>query len=220
MAWIAVWNQPSSKYFESGLDRPMLYLRDGTGAYPLGVPWEGLINVTEKPGGAEVTDLYANNAKYAQLVSVETFEGSIEAYTFPDDWLKADGILESAVGSGGFVAQQTRQQFGLSYRTYVGSDAAGAEAYYKLHLLYGCLVSPSEAARNTINESPEAATFSWEFSSTPVAVTGFKPTSHMILDSRTVAGASMTSIESLLYGETVGAIDPALPLPDAIIALL
>lgn len=212
------WNASANKVFESGLDQGVLYMRSA-GTYPLGVAWEGLISVTEKPSGAEPTDLYANNAKYAQLVSAETFEGSIEAYTFPDEFLAAMGVLPDVTGlSEALLHQQPRVSFGLCYRTYVGSDALGQTADYKIHVIYGCLAQPSEVARSTINDSPEATTFSWDFKSTPVAATSYQPVSKMTFDSRNLTATDLALIEDELYGDAGG--DANLPLPDALIALL
>lgn len=217
MAFNLAWNVSAEKFYESGIDRGVLYVRDANGDYPLGVAWEGLISVSEKPGGAEPTDLWANNVKYAQLISAETFDGSIEAYTFPDEFLVCDGIVEdTAVGA--FLSQQARSYFGLSYRSYVGSDAAGQMADYKIHVIYGCLVQPSEVGRTTINDSPEAATFSWEFGTTPVSATGYLPVSKITIDSRTISAAGLTAVEEALYGTDVPA-DAELPLPDALLAL-
>ena len=210
------WNVSTEKFYESGLDRGVLYVRDGSGEYPLGVPWEGLMSLSEKPGGAEPTDLWANNVKYAQLISAEIFDGSIEAYTYPDEFMMCDGVLEEAVGV--LVAQQTRSVFGLSYRTYVGSEAGGSMEAYKIHCIYGCLIQPSEVSRATINDSPEAATFSWEFKTTPVSATGLLAVSKIVLDSRNLPAAGLAAVELALYGE-----DPTpaayLPLPDDLIVL-
>lgn len=216
MAITLSWNAAADKFFESGIDRGVLYQRASNGEYPLGVPWEGLISVSEKPGGAEPTDLWANNVKYAQLMSAETFDGSIEAYTYPDEFLACDGVAEGVAGL--LVAQQTRVPFGMSYRTYIGNEAEGQTADYKIHVLYGCIVQPSEVSRSTINDSPEAATFSWEFKSTPAAITGFTPTSKITLDSRYLPAPQLTAVEEALYGDG-GVTDPYLPLPDALIAL-
>lgn len=215
MAFNISWNVAAEKFFESGLDRGVLYVRDANGDYPLGVPWEGLMTVSEKPGGAEPTDLWANNAKYSQLVSAEVFDGSIEAYTYPDEFNVCDGVVETETGV--LVAQQSRSTFGLCYRTYVGSDAAGQMANYKIHVVYGALVQPSEVSRATINDSPEAATLSWEFKTTPVAATGLLAVSKIVFDSRTLGATELTAVEESLYG--ADAVEPELLLPDALIAL-
>ena len=218
MTIILEWNVGAEKFYESGLDRGVLYVRDGAGDYPLGVAWEGLMNVSEKPGGAEPTDLWANNTKYAQLVSAEIFDGSIEAYTFPDEFMPCDGVVEEAAGV--MLAQQARSTFGMTYRSYVGSEASGQMSAYKIHIIYGCLIQPSEVSRATINDSPEAATFSWEFKTTPVSATGYLPVSKITLDSRTIAPADLADIEKELYGFAVDAPIPNLPLPDDLFALL
>lgn len=214
------WNVAAAKLFESGLDRGVLYVRDQNGDYPLGVPWEGLISITEKPGGAEVTDLWANNSKYAQLVSTETFEGSIEAYTFPDEFLPCLGFAQHPSDDGMIIGQQARSSFALCYRTRLGSEAAGADASYKLHVIYGCLASPSEVARSTINDSPEAATFSWDFKTTPASATGYQPVSKITIDASVLLPADLVDIEMEFYGDTVGPVVANMPLPDALFALL
>lgn len=216
MANLLVWNQSALKFYESGLDRGVLYVRDGSGDYPLGVAWEGLINLTEKPGGAEPTDLWANNAKYAQLISAEIFDGSLEAYTYPDAFLACDGVEEAVTGM--LIGQQARSTFGLSYRTFHGSDAAGQEAYYKLHCIYGCLVQPSEVSRATINDSPEAATFSWEFKTVPVAMTGELAVSKITLSSKDLPAPQLLAVEVALWGEDTPT-DAYLPLPDDLLTL-
>jgi hypothetical protein len=218
MAHLLTWNAAADKKFESGLDKGVLYVQD-TGAYPLGIAWEGLINVTEKPSGAEITDLWANNAKYSQLVSVETFDCSIEAYTFPTEFLACLGIEPDSTDPGVLFGQQSRVPFGLAYRSYLGSDASGQQANYKLHIVYGLIAQPSEIAHATINDSPEAATFSFEAKSTPAVLTGSAPVSKITLDESVLTSANLIAIETALYGT-----DPTpvayLPLPDALIALL
>lgn len=214
---LLTWNASADKKFESGLDRGVLYVKSA-GTYPLGVAWEGLMSLTEKPGGAEVTDLWSNNAKYSALVSAEIFEGTIEAYTFPDEFLPCLAILQHEDDSGMLIHQQARVEFGLCYRTWYGSDAVGQSGFYKLHLVYGCLSKPSEVSRSTINDSPEAATFSWEFSTTPVAATGFEPMSVITIDSEVLLPADLALIEDELWGDVAG--DPNLPLPDVLFALL
>ena len=216
MAMLLNWNVSSEKFYESGLDRGVLYVRDATGAYPLGVAWEGLMSLSEKPGGAEPTDLWANNVKYAQLVSAEIFDGSIEAYTYPDEFLVCDGIVEGAVGL--LVAQQTRSIFGLSYRTYLGSEAGGQMENYKIHCIYGCLIQPAEVSRATINDSPEAATFSWEFKTTPVSATSLLAVSKIVLESKNLPANGLLAVETALYGDDTPT-DAYLPLPDALITL-
>lgn len=212
-----VWNVSAEKFYESGMDRGTLYVRNGSGLYTPGVAWEGLISVTEKPGGAEATDLWANNVLYSKLVSPEIFDGAMEAYQFPDEWWPCDGVVADTI-TGAFVHQQARSTFGLAYRTRVGSDQDGAEAAYKIHLIYGCLVAPSEVARTTINDSPEAATFSWEFKTTPVSMTGYSALSKLTFDTRTLSAGNLTVLESQLWGLD-DVTTPNLPLPDTLFAL-
>jgi hypothetical protein len=218
MAHLLTWNAAADKKFESGLDKGVLYVQAG-GVYPLGEAWEGLINVTEKPSGAEITDLWANNAKYSALVAVETFDLSIEAYTFPEGFLACLGMDPDSTDPGVILGQQSRVSFGLAYRTYYGSDASGQEANYKLHLVYGLIAQPSEIARATINDSPEASTFTFEAKSTPVTVATGTPVSKITIDESVLTAPNLIAIESAIYGT-----DPTpvaeLPLPDALIALL
>lgn len=210
-----VWNDSTKKLYESGIDQGVLYVRLTDGTYPLGVAWNGLISVTETPEGAEPSDLYANNAKYATLMSAETFGGSLEAYTYPDEFAVCDGSVEPEVGVT--IRQQTRTPFGFTYRTRIGSDAAGDELGHKIHILYGCRATPSEASFSTINESPEAITFSWDFTTTPVdsGVTDTNPTSVVVIDTTKVSAGFLSWLEDELYGTAVA--DPNLPLPDEII---
>lgn len=214
---LLTWDASADKKFESGLDRGVLYVKSA-GIYPLGVAWEGLMNLTEKPGGAEVTDLWSNNAKYAALVSAEVFEGTIEAYTFPDEFLPCLAIDQHTDDQGMLIHQQSRVEFGLCYRTKYGSDAVGQDGFYKLHLIYGCLSKPSEVSRSTINDSPEAASFSWDFTTTPVAAVGFDPMSVLTIDSEVLLPADLLLIEDELWGDGGG--DANLPLPDVLFALL
>jgi hypothetical protein len=216
MAPLLVWNVSALKFYESGLDRGVFYARDGSGNYPLGVAWEGLINITEKPGGAEPTDLWANNVKYAQLLSAEIFDGSLEAYTYPDEFLVADGVEEAVTGM--LIHQQARTAFGLSYRTWKGSDAAGQYAEYKLHVIYGCTIQPAEVARMSINDSPEAATFSWEFKTVPADMAGESPVSKITIDAATLPAPQLAAVEDALWGVDTPT-DAYLPLPDALLTL-
>ena len=209
------WNVAADRVFESGIDQGVVYPRLTDGTYPIGYAWEGLMSVAEKPGGAEATDLWANNIKYAQLFSAETFDGSIEAYTYPDEFLPCDGV--SSPSAGVLVAQQIRQPFGLTYRSWVGSEAAGQQNFYKIHVVYGCTIQPSEVSRSTINDSPEAASFSWEFKTTPAAMSGFTAVSKISLDTNLLSAAAITALEEALYGD--GTADPFLPLPDALLTL-
>ena len=216
MTILLEWNDSTKKNFESGLDRGVLYARNVSGAYPLGVAWEGLISLSEKPGGSEPTDLWANNVKYAQLLSGATFDGTIEAYTYPDAFGVCDGSVVAVTGM--MVDQQDRIPFGLSYRTYIGTEAAGQTAAYLIHVIYGCIAQPSEVSRATINDSPEAGTFSWEFKTTPAAMSGYNPVSKITIDSRTLGATELTAVEEALYGVDTPT-DAYLPLPAALLAL-
>lgn len=220
MAQLIQWDGVGEKIYETGVDHGVYYALDpDTGTYPLGVAWNGLVSVTESPSGAESNPQFADNIKYLNLLSAEEFGGTIEAFTYPDEFALSDGSAEPVVGV--MIGQQARVPFGLCYRTIVGNDSAGQAYGYKLHLIYGCLVSPSEKAYQTINESPEAITFSWDFTTTPVPVTGFKPTAALVVDSTLVAPADMAALEAVLYGVT-GTPDVAgrLPLPDEVITLV
>jgi hypothetical protein len=212
-----VWNVPANKRFEHGVDRGVLFPRASDGTYENGVAWEGLTNVTKTPEGAESTDLFANNAKYAEMQSAETFKGTIEAYTHPDEFYECDGSAALDAAGGVQLSMQARKGFGLAFRTMIGSDAGGDQAGYKLHLVYGCKASPSEQAYSTINDSPEAITFSWEFSSTPASAgENYSPTSVIVVDSLKATTAFMSWLEGQLYGDSPTN-DPTLPLPTEII---
>lgn len=225
------WDTQGQHFFETGVDHCVLYPFKSSGsgttpAYQTGVAWNGVTAITESPSGAEATALYADNIKYLNLLSKEEFACTIEAYTYPDAFDECQGI--SVFGSdtkyaGVKLSQQARIPFGLAYRTKVGNDVAGEDHGYKLHIVYGCLAAPAERAYATVNESPEAITMSWEVSTTPVEVTGFKPTAHVEIDSRTVAAAKLTLIENSLFG-TDGSgstgTDPTILLPDDIKAIL
>ena len=208
------WDGVGDKIYESGVDHGVLYLPDAAGVYNSGFAWNGLVGVTESPSGAEPNAQYADNIKYLNLISAEEFGGTIEAFTYPDEFAECDGTALPEPGVA--VGQQSRKMFGLSFRTKVGNDVDGMDFGYKLHLVYGCQAAPSEKAYATINDSPEALTFSWEITTTPAPVTGLKPTSLIVVDSTVVDPADLASLEALLYGATVAA---ALPTPDAVIAL-
>jgi hypothetical protein len=210
-----VWDVVGDRYYETGVDHGVLYIPDGTGVYSTGVAWNGLTTVTESPSGAEATAQYADNIKYLNLMSVEEFSATVEAFTYPEEWAQFDGL--AVPHAGVFVGQQPRKVFGLSYRTQVGNDLEGDAYGYKLHLVYGCMASPSEKAYNTINDSPEAITFSWEVSTTPVPVSGYKPTSLIVVDSGLVDAGALASLETALYGNGAGTAH--LPLPDEVIAM-
>jgi hypothetical protein len=209
------WDQSGERTFETGVDHGVLYVPDNAGVYAPGVAWNGLVTVTETPSGAESNKQYADNIVYLNLISAEEFGATIEAFTYPDEWAQCDG---SAVPTPGvIVGQQGRKVFGMCYRTRFGNDLEGVEHGYKLHLLWGCQASPSEKAYGTINDSPEAITFSWEVSTTPVAMSGdYKPTSLIVVDSTKVDEADLTALEALLYG---GAAPAKLPTPDEVLAI-
>ncbi len=209
------WDQTGERLYETGVDRGVLYIPDGTGEYVSGFAWNGLYGVTESPTGAEPTPLYADNIKYLNLLSVEEFGATIEAYTYPDEFGQCDGTASPQEGIS--VGQQGRKTFGLGYRTRVGNDLEGADFGYKLHLIYGALAAPSEKAFATINDSPEAITFSWDLTTTPVEVVGYKPTASLTIDSTKVDPTALASLEDVLYG-TVG-VDPALPMPAEVLAM-
>lgn len=211
-----VWNETGKRYYEAGVKNGVLYVQNTDGSYPKGVAWNGLINVNESPSGAETTPLYADDTKYVELQSNEDFGATIEAYTYPDEFEACDGSAEIAEGIK--IGQQSRSTFGMCYRTVIGNDIEGNDHGYKIHIIYGCKAAPSEKSYQTINDSPEAITFSWEVTSTPVAVTGYKPTSSLVIDSRTVSPENLAKIEEALYGSESK--DAYLPLPDAIVALM
>lgn len=212
-----VWDKTGERFYETGVKKGVLYPQEAGGIYPKGVAWNGLISVTESPSGAEVTPIYADNIKYANLISAEEFGATIEAYTYPDEFAQCDGSAE--IAKGVMIGQQSRKPFGLSYVTTLGNDIDGDDYGYKIHIIYGALASPSEKGYSTINDSPEAITFSWEITTTPVEVTGYKPTACITIDSTKVDSAKLAALEEILYGSDEGS-DPSLPLPDEIIALL
>lgn len=219
------WDRVGEREFETGVDHGVLYIPDNTGAYDTGVAWNGLTTVTESPGGAESNKQYADNIPYLNLVSAEEFNATIEAFTYPDEFAQFDGDAQPKTGV--FVGQQNRKSFGLCYRTLKGNDLEGTDYGYKLHLVYGAQAAPSEKARATVNDSPEAITFSWEVSTTPVAVTGLKPSAHLTIDSTKVDPAELAELEAVLYGTNadptaVPAVDdvaPRLPMPDEVIGM-
>lgn len=215
-----VWDKSGERLYETGVDHGVLYPYNSvTSKYDNGVAWNGLTGVTESPSGAEATALYADNIKYLNLVSAEEFGCTIEAYTYPDEFMACDG--SKALTDGVTIGQQDRQTFGFCYRTVLGNDTESNDHGYKLHLVYGCLAAPSEKAYATINDSPEAITFSWEVSTTPVNVTGFKPTASLTVDSTTTAAAGLAALEKALYGSDDGEpATPYLPLPDEVLTLI
>ena len=212
---VLTWDQVGERLYETGVDRGVLYLPNSTGVYATGYAWNGLTTVTESPSGAEATAQYADNIQYLNLMSEETFGGTIEAYTYPDAFGQCDGSLSPAVGVT--IGQQARKSFGLSYRTRLGNDVNGNAYGYKLHLVYGALASPSEKEYASINDSPEAISFSWDFTTTPVKVAGYKPTSLIVVDSTKVQAAKLASLEALLYGTETK--EAGLPLPNEVFAL-
>ncbi len=208
------WDKTGERFYETGVDRGVLYpMKENT--YPKGVVWNGLININETPSGAESSPLYADNIKYLNLMSVEEFGAGIEAYTYPDEFAECDGSAEIAPGV--MIGQQNRKTFGLSYRTLYGNDTEGTDYGYKIHMIYGCKASPSEKGYSTVNDSPEAATLSWELTTTPVTIEGFKPTANVIVDSTKVTKEALKQLEDILYGteET----EARLPLPDELITI-
>lgn len=210
-----IWDKTGDRYYETGVDRGVLYPTNSEGAYPLGVAWNGLTAVNENPSGAEATPLYADNIKYLNLMSAEEFGATVEAYTYPDEFGECNG--ESELATGVAIGQQKRKTFGLAYRTKIGNDV-DTDLGYKIHLIYGALAAPSEKAYGTVNDSPDAITFSWELSTTPVQVTGFKPTATLVIDSTKVDANKLALLEGILYG-TDGT-DPRLPLPDEILSIV
>lgn len=226
------WDGIGERFFETGVSNGVLYPAS-SGTYPLGVAWNGLTDVTETPEGAEPTDKYADNIKYVTLYSAETFKGTIKAFTYPDEFMACNGEVEV---NGAVVGQQARKSFGLCYKTIVGNDVDGNDHAYKLHLVYGCQCSPSEKDYQTVNDSPDIVEFSWEFTTTPIALTTkvngktLKPTSILTIDSRNftteAAKAKLKDLEDALYGTDAtvdpehAATDPYLPLPDAVISML
>ena len=220
-----VWDKTGEHYYETGVKNGVLYPMSASGTYPKGVAWNGLTAITESPSGAEATALYADDIKYLNLMSNEEFGATVEAYTYPDEFAECDG--SASLTDGVYIGQQARKTFGLCYRTTLGNDSKGNDYGYKLHIIYGAMASPSEKAYSTINDSPDAITFSWELSTTPVAVANFKPTASLTIDSTKVDPQKLTELEEILYGKdgtgedhSTGAVDPRLPLPDEIATLM
>lgn len=224
------WDQVGERLYETGVDRGVLYVPDTNGVYNTGFAWNGLTGVTESPSGAETSPQYADNIKYLNLVSAEDFGATIEAFTYPKEFAQFDGTATAQAGV--FLGQQPRRAFGLCYRTLLGNDLKATEFGYKLHLVYGCLAAPTEKGYATVNDSPEAITFSWELTTTPVAVTGHKPTALLTVDSTKVSLGKLADLETILYGkdavtddpattavETAAAVAPRLPLPNEVITL-
>lgn len=218
-----VWDKTGERFYETGVKQGVLYLPTN-GVYNKGVAWNGLTAVTESPSGAEATPLYADDIKYLNVLSTEEFGATIEAYTYPDEFAACDGSAELV--DGVTIGQQKRSTFGLCYKTAIGNDTDGTDYGYKLHIIYGALAAPSEKAYATINDSPEAITFSWEITTTPVNVTGMKPTASLVIDSTKADPTKLEALEAILYGkdptteEAADGVDPRLPLPDEIKTLM
>lgn len=218
-----VWDKTGERLYETGVKNGVLYVQNSDGSYPKGVAWNGLTAVTESPSGAEATALYADDIKYLNLMSNEEFGATIEAYMYPKEFKVCDGSAE--IAKGVTIGQQARKTFGLAYRTVLGNDVDGNDHGYKLHLIYGATASPSEKGYSTINDSPEAITFSWELNTTPVSVTGFKPTASLVIDSTEVDAEKLAQLETILYGKDPTSdgggdgVDPRLPLPDEVAAI-
>lgn len=211
-----VWDATGKRLYETGVKQGVLYPMAESGTYPKGVAWNGLTAVTESPSGAESTPLYADDIKYLTLISAEQFGATIEAYTYPDEFSACNG--EAELVPGVTIGQQARKAFGMSYRTIIGNDVDGERHGYKLHLIYGAIASPSEKNYETVNDNPDAITFSWEISTTPVSVEGFKPTASLTIDSTKVAADKMTALEKILYGDTD--VEPRLPLPNEVATII
>ena len=211
-----IWDATGERFYETGVKNGVLYVADAQGTYPKGVAWNGLTAVTESPSGAEPTPLYADDIKYLNLMSAEEFGATVEAYTYPDEFAQCNG--EASLVEGVVIGQQPRKTFGMVYRTVLGNDVNNENYGYKLHLIYGAVAAPSEKAYATINDSPEAITFSWELTTTPVSVNGFKPTASLTIDSTKADPTKLASLEDILFGTE--AIEARLPLPDEIATLM
>ena len=211
-----VWDATGERKYENGVRNGVLYVMDEQGTYPKGVAWNGLTAVTESPSGAEATALYADDVKYLNLISAEEFGATVEAYTYPDEFAQCNG--EASLVDGVTIGQQPRKTFGMAYRTVLGNDVENESYGYKLHLIYGAVASPSEKAYATINDSPEAITFSWELKTTPVVVNGFKPTASLTIDSTKANAEKLAALEDILFGSESG--EARLPLPNEIATLM
>lgn len=211
-----VWDRTGERYYETGVKQGVLYPAADDGTYPLGVAWNGITAVTESPSGAEASPFYADDIKYLNMMSAEDFGGTIEAYTYPKEFGVCNG--EASLAKGVYIAQQPRKTFGFCYRTTIGNDIVGNEYGYKLHLVYGALAAPSEKANSSINDSPEPLAMSWEFTTTPVSVAGFKPTAHLFFDSTEIEAEKLAALEAVLYGTESE--EARLPLPDEVLTIL
>lgn len=218
-----VWDETGKRFYETGVDRGVFYPKSGD-SYGKGVAWNGLTKVSESPSGGEATALYADNIKYLNLVSAEDFSATIEAYTYPDEFTACDGTAQLATGVT--IGQQTRKTFGFTYRTLMGNDNDNTDYGYKIHIVYNCLAKPSSKDYSTVNDSPEAISFSWEVSTTPVSIDGYRPTATITIDSTKIDKDKMKKLEDVLYGTdgtgsgNTGATEPKLPLPSEIVTLL
>ena len=210
-----VWDETGKRFYETGVNKGVLYPQAAEGTYPKGVAWNGLTAVTESPSGAEATPLYADNIKYLNLMSAEEFGATVEAYTYPDEFAACNGEVELATGVT--IGQQKRTAFGMAYQTKIGNDV-DSEAGYKIHLIYGALAAPSEKAYATVNDSPEAITFSWELTTTPVEIEGFKPTASLVIDSTKVNAEKLAALEAILYGTEEA--EARLPLPNEVLEMV
>ena len=217
MAFSLVWDGTGDRIYETGIDRGVLYVMNSSGQYPEGVAWNGLTGVTESPSGADANDIYADNIKYLTLRAAEDFGATVTCYTYPDEWLQCDGSAEPI--DGVVIGQQTRKTFGMCYRTIIGNDIDGDAHGYKLHLIWNATASPSERAYATVNDSPEAIEFSYELTTTPIGITGYKPIASMAINSTKIAADRLAALEQILYG-TAGGATPRLPLPDEVLSIL
>lgn len=211
-----IWDQVGKKFYETGVSNGVLYVANGTGGYKTGVAWNGLSQVSENNSGAEATPIYADNIKYLNLISAEEFGATIEAYTYPDEFAECDGSAQ--VVAGVTLGQQDRKQFGFCYRTRIGNDVSGDSLGYKIHVVYNCIAAPSGKTYGSINESPEAITFSWEVTTTPVNVEGHKPSATLVIDSTKVKKATLKAVEDKLYGGTDS--EPTLPSLEDLIQII
>lgn len=211
-----LWDQAGEKTFETGVQQGVLYVQGAGGTYPEGVAWNGLISVSESPEGGEPEPIYANNKKYLELMSAEELGLTVEAYTYPKEFEQCDGLSE--VADGVMLGQQSRKPFGLAYKTLIGNDAEDTSHGYKLHLVYGGLASPSEKSYETVNDTPEAITFSWDVSTTPIEIEGHKPSAKLTIDSRTADSTKLADLEDMLFGTEMD--DASLPLPAEVITMM
>ena len=211
-----VWDQEGQRFYETGVEKCVLYPRADNGTYPKGVAWNGITQVTESPSGAEPSPLYADNQKYLNLISTEELGLTIEAYTYPEEFAACDGSV--SISTGVYAGQQSRKPFGLCFKTLLGNDAKGTDFGYKLHLVYGCTAAPSESGYSTVNDSPEAITLSWSVNTTPVELAGLKPTALLTIDSSKVTETKLKALEDVLYGTAT--LDAKLPLPNEVKTIL